>query len=145
MLRYLPLLTFVISVSLSGAAFLTQGCGLACTQVGCVSSVRLEVTRPDGSALTTFTATATVDGQRVVGSCSGGNSVLDGNGQCEDGAITIFDVNWSDEPSVQLELSTEDGAQFSGQVQPKYTVDKNFNGPGCGECGGGSASVMVDR
>lgn len=144
MLRYLPLLTFVISVSLSGAAFLTQGCGLACSQVGCLPSVSLEVTRPDGSALTTFTATVTVDGQRVVGSCNESLSAFDG-GQCADGTLIIYNVDWSDEPSVQLELSAEDGAQFSGQVQPKYTVDKNFNGPGCGECGGGSASVTVDR
>ena len=129
-------LAFSLGASLVGCG----SDGITCTLIGCASSVELTLEDSSGNAFTTFSATVTVDGQNIVANCP--NSAGATTHSCANGTLFLFSIAES-QPGLQIEASEAGGASFSGSVSPMYVVDDEFNGPGCGSCTTGEATVRL--
>ena len=116
--------------------------GTECTEIGCGSATTLSLEDASGQALSTFTATVTYDGNTIVASCDNGTG-SSGAATCSSGGGLTSSGPSESQPAFQVEASEPGGASFSGSISPMYTVDDEFNGPGCGTCTSGEATVTL--
>ena len=114
-------------------------CG--CGEAGCVPSLTLEVTAPDGSRPAAFSGIVFVGTSSLAFACS---STQVGAPFCEPGRVTTSLPAWAaDADTVGIELDGGDSGSYSGQLALE-TEDSSPNGSFCGPtCAQASGTVTL--
>lgn len=126
----------------------------ACTLIGCVNQVSLDVVDGAGQNLSIKTATLTAsDGSRLVVDCARPptEQIVDAAGQfeltaetCRTGGLTAIVSSWT-AASLDVELQTTGGASFMGSL-PLTLERSRPNGEGCEpECVNGSGQAIATQ
>jgi hypothetical protein len=118
-------------------AFSLHGCITAsCTRIGCMDTITLTVTLPDGSQPTDIKGTVTVGGQLFEIDCTA-------ESLCNDGIILI-EVPPTEEIALNITSNAAGGLSFIGATS--VTIDTFApNGEGCGpSCTHGTATVTLE-
>jgi len=132
-------------------ALAIEGCR-QCTLILCRETLTLTVRTSDGGAPERLRGEISVEGETLSFSCP---DPLAPDHECTDAGIVTIDLNFlgqdgrafvGDPLPAQLPLTLEvpdAGQAWSGTVTPAYTRFEP-NGPGCGDCGRGTATVTLE-
>lgn len=138
------LLALVSLVGLLAVAALAHGCGLSCTQAGCLSGVGIDVRGDDGLPVGAFEVTYRVDDGPSLALCCSGRSPYRCDGtttpECADAGFVI-----RGEPArITLTITTTSGATYDGTLEPQFGAPYRPNGPYCDPvCRGASELVEL--
>lgn len=124
------------------AAATAYACG--CRDIGCLSSLTVEVTGPDGARPTTFTGVLFVGTSSRAFACSDMSPPV-GAWDCEPGRVSMNLPTWdADADTVGLELDGGDSGSYSGQLELESEDWSPDNGPFCGPtCARASGAVTL--
>ncbi len=112
------------------AAATASACG--CSEIGCLSTLDVQVTAPDGSRPTVFSGTIFVGSSSLAFSCSDTSTRM-GAWHCEPGHVIMNLPAWAaDADTVGLELDGGDSGSYSGQLALETEDWSPDNGPFCG-------------
>lgn len=110
-------------------------CG--CSEVGCVPSLTVEVSAPDGSRPIEFSGIVFVGTSSVAFACS---STQVGTPFCEPGRVTTNLPAWAaDADTIGIELDGGDSGSYSGQLTLEledWSPNGAFCGPTCAQASG---------
>ncbi len=139
--------TALLLVASALLAASTAACGgMACNDMGCSSSITLQFHAPEGATPSRISGAITVKGEVHTFDCIGRENQTAGNFSCgPDYSVAIFQVAEARAKTVAVSVSADGGTYFFADeaMAPKYTVDDEFNGPGCGSCTTGSLAVPL--
>jgi hypothetical protein len=113
----------------------TVGGEKGCTLIGCLNRVEIKTSDPNGASLSVISGTAKFDGRTITVDCSSGSVFPCGGG-------FSFDIDVDARGSVELDIRDDAGRTYRGTVEPTFT-ETEPNGPGCGICVKGVASVTL--
>lgn len=131
------------ALALAAASIATAyACG--CSDVGCFSSITVQVSAPDGTTPSAFSGEILVAGQSITFACP----ARVGREFCRPGGVTVEAPIVSDEEpeSIRVTVTSSAGGTFAGDVQPEYDDFSPDNGPFCGPtCASGEVAVTLSR
>ena len=121
------------------SALSLPGCGpLACTEMGCMSGLTLNVTDADGAPATLVRGTVTVDGTETDFDCA----IDDNVAYCGEGGSVLLMVGEGD--TVSYSLESPDGSWATGELEPEWSISYP-NGEECPpECYNAAADIVLE-
>ncbi len=129
------------ALGLAISTLLFQTCQGPCTLMACAAGVFVKTVDEAGSSVKALRGQWTFNGKTEAFDCSSSTQI---SFQCEEKGVR-FGSDIEPPGPLELQIEGENGLTFQGKVEPTYQTTKDFNGPGCGDCTGGTATVTLTK
>ena len=120
------------------------GCGEApCRKLVCKEAVAVEFVDQSGWPVEVFSGSVTLEHVTYEFGCNTAYPLVEGPVECGVGGILLVGIATS-EPVFFVTVISDANGYYSKMVEPRYRVEQDFNGPGCGNCALGEVKIVLE-